>query len=232
MSLIAQWTKKWAKNNHQPFVFYTQTSSTNTLAKEHAINTINHAPHYNTQTSSNTNTLKKHLINTTNHTPHFANINYGQPNSFLFIAESQTKGRGRKKRKWLNSDMMVSWSYPLKKAPQPKTVDLMGKALCKALKNSWKNCPFTIKKPNDIYIKNKKVAGLLIEVVNKGPTHTLIIGTGLNVFSHPPSSPFTHLQEHIQETKITEKKWSEFLNKWREQIHAQIPLCVKSNPLQ
>ncbi len=224
MSLIAQWTKKWAENNHQPFVFYNQTSSTNTLAKEHA---INHPPHYN-QTSS-TNTLKEHAIN---HPPHFANINYGQQNSFLFIAESQTKGRGRKNRKWLNSDMMVSWSYPLKKAPQPKTVDLMGKALRRALKNSWKNCPFTIKKPNDIYIKNKKVAGLLIEVVNKGPTHTLIIGTGLNVFSHPPSSPFTHLQEHLKETKITEKKWSDFLNNWRGQIHAQIPLCVKSSPLK
>ncbi len=192
MTLIAQWTKKWAKKTDLPFVFYHQTTSTNDKAKEHSINSQQYTP-------------------------------------LLFIAEFQTKGRGRKNRQWINSDMMVSWSYSLKKAPQPVTVDLMGQALHTALKNSWEECPFTIKKPNDIYIKNKKIAGLLIEVVNKGPVHTLIIGAGMNIFTHPPSGSFTHLQEHIQKTKITEKYWSDFLNEWHSQINKKIMFCTKAN---
>ena len=187
-SPIAQWIKKWAEKKHYPFIFYTQTTSTNDKAKEYSHDIKQHKP-------------------------------------FLFITESQTKGRGRRGRQWFNSDMMVSWSYTLTKAPQPVTTDLMGLALYKALKHSWKNCPFKIKKPNDIYIKNKKMAGLLIEVVNKGFSHQLIIGAGMNIFTHPAPGSFTHLQEHIK-TNITRTQWTVFMNEWYRQIKEKIPLCV------
>jgi len=187
-SPIAQWTKRWAEKKNYPFIFYTQTTSTNDKAKEYS------------------HDIKKR-----------------QP--FLFITEFQTKGRGRRGRQWLNSDMMVSWSYTLAKAPQPVTTDLMGLALYTALKNSWKNCPFKIKKPNDIHIKNKKAAGLLIEVVNKGLSHQLIIGAGMNIFTHPSPGSFTHLQEHIKQN-ITGIQWIAFLNKWDRQIKEKIPLCT------
>ena len=123
-----------------------------------------------TQISSTNDSAKKYLFSDKKH------------NSFLFITESQTKGRGRRNRRWINSDMMLSWSYPLNKAPEPKTTVLMGKALCTALKKSWGACAFAQKKPNDIYIKKKKLAGILIEVVSKGNLHQLVVGAGMNVF--------------------------------------------------
>ena len=190
-SLIAHWTKKWAEQTNQAFIFYTETTSTNDKAKEFSPDKQKHK-------------------------------------NFLFITKSQTKGRGRRKRKWINSDMMVSWSYSLKQAPQPITTALMGLALYIALKNSWKDCPFNIKKPNDIYIKNKKMAGLLIEVVNKGSLHQLIIGAGMNVLTHPPGGSFTHLQENIKKTKITEKHWIAFLNEWQKQINEKIRICMEN----
>ena len=190
-SLIAQWTKKWAEKRDYPFIFYTQTTSTNDKAKEYF------------------NDKKKN-------TPS------------LFITEIQTQGRGRKNRQWINSDMMISWSYTLKKAPQPVTTSLMGLALYKALKKSWKDCPFKIKEPNDIHINNRKIAGLLIEVVNKGTLNQLIIGVGMNVFTHPPSGPFTHLQEHIKHKEVTEKDWSSFLDEWNKQINKKIKFCMET----
>ncbi|MDE0517996.1 MAG: biotin--[acetyl-CoA-carboxylase] ligase [Bdellovibrionales bacterium] len=189
MSVVASWTRKWAEKRKQPFLFYTQTSSTNDRAKEHL----------------------------------FENKKY---KNFLFIAEFQTKGRGRENRKWINSDMMTSWSYSLNQAPQPITVDLMGRALCEALSRSWPGCPFRMKKPNDIYIKNKKVAGLLVEVVNKGSLHQLIIGLGMNVLTHPPSPCFTDLQEYMAKESITEKKWVLFLDEWYKNMSAQVKKCM------
>ena len=189
-SVIAQWTKKWAEKRNYPFLFYTQTTSTNDKAKEYFTNSRKYK-------------------------------------SLLFIAESQTKGRGRRNQQWINSDMMVSWSYSLKKAPQPVTTTLMCLALYEALNNSWKKCPFEIKKPNDIYIKNRKLAGLLIEAVSKGDLQQLIIGVGMNIFTHPPSGPFTHLQEHITEKKISEEEWFLFLDEWNKQINKKTRLCVK-----
>ena len=147
---------------------------------------------------------------------------------FLFITELQTKGRGRKNRKWINSDMMTSWSYSLSQAPQPITVELMGQALFEALSRSWPACPFIMKKPNDIYIKNKKIAGLLVEVVHKGNLHQLIIGLGMNVLTHPPSPLFTDIQEHLSKENITEEKWMMFLDEWYKNMNTQIKKCVTS----
>ncbi len=167
------------------------------------------------QTTSTNDKAKEHFTN---------NKKY---KSLLFIAESQTKGRGRRNQQWINSDMMVSWSYSLKKAPQPVTTTLMCLALYEALNHSWKKCPFEIKKPNDIYISNRKLAGLLIEAISKGDLQQLIIGVGMNIFNHPTPGPFTHLQEHITK-KINEKEWFLFLDEWNKQINKKIRLCIKT----
>ena len=149
-----------------------------------------------------------------------------QTSPSLLIAAFQTKGRGRKKKKWINSDMMLSWSYLMNKPPQPVTTEIMGLALLLSLKRSWPNCSFDIKYPNDIYISKKKLAGLLVEVVNKGNKNLLIIGVGMNVLSNPSPFLFTHLQEHVN-TTITEKEWMLFMNEWESQILQKLPLCLQ-----
>ena len=196
MSIIADWTGKWACKRKQACIFYKQTTSTNTQAKQH----------FNPKKQSQ-----------------------------LFIAEHQTKGRGQRDKlggvkKWINSDMMLSWSYPLSFAPQPIITKMMGEALYIALNTIWPGELFRIKNPNDIYIKDKKVAGLLVEAVHIGTQHQIIIGGGMNVFSHPlpdpvnsktvtpQPNPFTHLQEHIPYQALTEEIWHSFLDEWKKQI--------------
>ena len=158
----------------------------------------------------------------------------------IFIAERQTQGRGRGDRKWINSDLMITWGFVLKKPPQPVTVHLMAEALCTALTTvfSPKEDIFIIKKPNDILIQNKKMAGLLIEVVNKGCLHRLIIGAGMNVFSHPDKDTLsdkassvskrrslTCLQKHIKK-EISKNNWFYFMDEWQKQIKEKIPHCL------
>ena len=145
----------------------------------------------------------------------------------LFIAESQTKGRGQGTKTWFQSDMMLSWSWTLKKAPQPITTKLMGEALHSALKSVWKEGGWKIKKPNDIYANGKKMAGLLVEVVNQGAKQELILGVGMNVKTHPPCGPWTHLEEHITPPNVTKQKWHFFLDKWLKLIEQTLPLCTK-----
>jgi len=145
-------------------------------------------------------------------------FNDNNKKNMLFIAESQTKGRGRRNREWINSDMMITWAYCVTKAPQPITTHLVGLALHTALKNVWKDCPFKIKEPNDIYIDGKKLAGVLVEVVSVDQSHQLIIGIGMNVFTHPSGRDFTHLNQHIKTEDINKDRWGFFLS----QLHTKL----------
>lgn len=150
-----------------------------------------------------------------------------QKNIFLFIAELQTQGRGRRQNKWLNSDMMLSWSFPFRKVPQPTLSRQMGTALCSSLKNTWPSINFKLKLPNDILINRKKLSGLLIEVISKGEQHRLIMGVGMNVFKHPLDTPFTHLAEYLPEKEINKSKWFSFMNNWYDEIQKVIQLYMQ-----
>ena len=141
-----------------------------------------------------------------------------QKNISLFIAELQTQGRGRRQNKWLNSDMMLSWSFLFKKSPQPDLSKQIGIALYLALKKTWPSVNFKFKLPNDIYINTKKLAGLLIEVVSKGNQHQLIIGAGINVLKHPLDTPFAHLAQYLSKTEVNKNTWFSFMNNWYNEI--------------
>ena len=146
-----------------------------------------------------------------------------QPAPQLFIAASQTKGRGRLGRAWQNSDMMLSLKYTLFSPPKTTASYLMGQALCQALKAVWPDVPFAVKKPNDILIHHKKAGGILIEVVSLADVHHFIIGAGLNVFKAPPG--FACLTNALNKP-VLKKDWFLFLSLWLKEITNTLPLCV------
>lgn len=107
----------------------------------------------------------------------------------LFLTDHQTKGRGRGKNVWIDgkpgATLLSSWSYLLNAKPQPTTSCLVGLAVYRALSTTWPFLPWNIKAPNDIYIADKKVAGILLENVIQGDEVRVIIGLGVNVLSSP-----------------------------------------------
>jgi len=105
----------------------------------------------------------------------------------VICAKTQSAGRGRKGRKWVSTEGENLYFSLLLKSPAVKLSEisgipqLMGLAIYKGLvssgvKDSW------IKWPNDVYINNKKICGILCESRFKGSEiDGLVIGVGVNV---------------------------------------------------
>lgn len=107
----------------------------------------------------------------------------------LYLTDHQTAGRGRGQNLWLDatagSSLLSSWSYLLKIKPQPTTSCLVGLAVYRACVTTWPFLDWSLKAPNDIYIGDKKVAGILLESIMQGDDVRLIVGLGFNITASP-----------------------------------------------
>ncbi|MGI2335522.1 MAG: biotin--[acetyl-CoA-carboxylase] ligase [Dehalogenimonas sp.] len=106
----------------------------------------------------------------------------GSPEATIVVAARQTQGRGRLKRHWLSPEGSLSISILL--YPPDEKLKLMtmmaGLALAHAV-TATVSLKADIKWPNDLLIRGKKVAGILVEsgfVVDK---RFAVIGFGINV---------------------------------------------------
>ena len=107
-------------------------------------------------------------------------------NFFVYLVAKQNQGRGRENKKWEDSDLMISflWKGNLQKITTSSCKDFAFD-LQKALKTVWPVLPLRVKDPNDLYLNDKKTAGILLEILHQGLEKALIVGLGLNVFSCP-----------------------------------------------
>ncbi len=105
----------------------------------------------------------------------------------LCITNKQTKGRGQYNRSWLTEEQQALFSIKTKFSTVTNISGLsliIALAILKILKNNYKLQELAIKWPNDIYIKNKKLAGILIENQVIGNIQYIIIGIGINIISN------------------------------------------------
>ncbi len=107
-------------------------------------------------------------------------------NGDIFIAETQTAGKGRMGREWTSEKksgiyLSVALMPDIDSLCINQLTLVMGVAVCKTLKELYK-LPFEIKWPNDIVINGKKVCGILTEgVIEKNKVLKAIVGIGINV---------------------------------------------------
>lgn len=109
------------------------------------------------------------------------------PVGTVVFAESQTAGRGRRDNRWIaprGKDLMFSLLLqPDAPLPQwPRITTLAALAICKAVEAELPLQP-RIKWPNDIYLSDRKISGLLAETVSHRDGMRLVLGIGLNVNS-------------------------------------------------
>lgn len=96
----------------------------------------------------------------------------------VVFAETQTAGRGRQGRVWHSSEGKGLWFSILLRPPADYFQNgLLTKLTAVALAQEL---GAKIKEPNDIFIHDKKVAGILMEARN-GPNGFCALGIGLNV---------------------------------------------------
>ncbi len=113
----------------------------------------------------------------------------GAPAGALFLAESQTAGRGRMGRAWLSArgenllfSVLLRPSCPPARVPPLALV--AGLAVRDAVAKVVGEGEVKVKWPNDVLVRGKKIAGVLVESTVVGSrVDAVIVGIGLNVLS-------------------------------------------------
>lgn len=102
------------------------------------------------------------------------------------LTEIQTAGRGRRGGKWFSGfarQLTFSISYVFDDISKIQGLSIgVGVAVAKAIE-SFGIKGIKIKWPNDIYINDCKVGGILIEVATDGSKVKAVIGVGINVYT-------------------------------------------------
>ncbi|HEX5137523.1 MAG TPA: biotin--[acetyl-CoA-carboxylase] ligase [Planctomycetota bacterium] len=109
----------------------------------------------------------------------------GRPHGTLVVADHQTGGRGSGSRLWHSTPgKSLLFSLLLDLEPPGTFVSVLTIAIATSLARSMieiAGVPAKIKFPNDILVRGKKVAGILLEVKDYGATHRVVAGVGINV---------------------------------------------------
>lgn len=95
----------------------------------------------------------------------------------LIVAEKQTAGRGQYHKKWLSppGQLLVTFVFFAQSLDQSLLVQLLAGVVKEVL--SQEGLDVTIRWPNDLLIKGKKIAGILTEKTDD----CYILGLGLNL---------------------------------------------------
>lgn len=176
--MIGLWTHQWLSKNQFASHYFTNTTSTNLLAKEAAMGEESAASFY--------------------------------------VAETQSAGRGQGQNKWFNSEvgtnLLMTCSLRSQTPPQPELCLTFGEHLHAACLKAWPSLNWRVKPPNDLYLSDRKVAGILLESVSQGSQFRLLFGLGFNVLNFPKDTQLaaTCVQEHLSEP-LTKEVWEAFL---------------------
>lgn len=145
----------------------------------------------------------------------------------LVLTNEQTQGRGRTaERSWDSGagarNLTMNWVFPLGENPaRPPLPARMGLALYQAAMETFPELAWSLKAPNDLWLEQLKVAGILLEAVQRGRQNWLSLGLGLNVFFSPPQVPSTHLQQWVEVTPKLLESFLEVLSKhWQRALLA------------
>ncbi len=141
----------------------------------------------------------------------------------FYLADHQTAGRGQGTHTWLNTtpgtNLLLTCSIQSQQTPQPELCLSFGELLLEQCLKSWPHLQWKIKRPNDLLLSNKKVAGILLESVSQGPQHRLLFGLGFNVLDYPKSNDFeaTSLQENLN-APLKHEEWKSFFHGFTQSL--------------
>jgi BirA family biotin operon repressor/biotin-[acetyl-CoA-carboxylase] ligase len=128
------------------------------------------------------------------------------PEGLCVFAEHQTAGRGRHGNKWESAAGKGLWFSILLR---PK-IDIKESArltawaageIARTLEDEFE-LPAAVRPPNDVYIADRKIAGVLVEMrAQPDQPHLAVLGIGLNV-NHAPSDFSEELRERATSLAI------------------------------
>lgn len=130
---------------------------------------------------------------------------------WLVVADQQTHGRGRGDHRWWSPEGCLMATLAWRPRATPRAAShaasqlplVVGLALADACR-PWidDTAPVRVKWPNDVYVGDRKLAGILIESL---PGQRFVIGWGLNVdvdFSQAPSDVIARATSIAQQVRL------------------------------
>lgn len=149
------------------------------------------------------------------------------PAGTVVFAESQTAGRGRRENRWIaprGKDLMFSLLMKPAAGMEkwPRITTLAALAICKAIEAELPLQPL-IKWPNDIYLKDRKISGLLAETVSTREGMKIVLGIGLNVntLDFPSEICATSLLQQLQPAALREIDRNSLASRLLACLHAE-----------
>jgi len=150
-------------------------------------------------------------------------------------AEQQTQGRGRHGRDWYspygeNIYLSLRWEIHKSNRNIEQLSIIAGLSIIEVLKTIGIKSDIYIKWPNDIYYKNKKLAGILTEIIhNTDNLLNVIVGIGINVNSNFKNSN-SSANNWASLISISEKIYDRniIIAKLIENIQANLIILLKS----
>jgi BirA family transcriptional regulator, biotin operon repressor / biotin---[acetyl-CoA-carboxylase] ligase len=117
------------------------------------------------------------------------------PCPYLIRAERQSRGRGRGVHRWWSEEGALTCSLVVDseqmRLPSERwpTLSLVtGLALVELLRRFVEFQPVRVKWPNDLYVGERKLGGILIESA-RGPGRRFVVGIGINVNNSLKNAP-------------------------------------------
>jgi BirA family biotin operon repressor/biotin-[acetyl-CoA-carboxylase] ligase len=148
----------------------------------------------------------------------------GAPNLSVVIAENQTTGRGRLNRKWFSSKGGLWFTLILKPSTPPPLAYIYNFAASLSLSKTLKrlfDIDVSVKWPNDLLLKGKKLVGLLSELETRGDmVESINIGIGINVNNSPGEyeSKAISLKDVLNQSVSRKLILETFLDDFKDQI--------------
>src|SRR2546423_5364106 len=133
------------------------------------------------------------------------------PEGLCVFAEEQTAGRGQRGKKWESvADKGLWFSILLRPKIEIKdSARLTGWAaeiIARTIIDEFE-VTAVVKSPNDVYVGDRKIAGVLVEMrAQPGASHIAIVGIGVNV-NHAPSDFSKEVRERATSLAILRRKY-------------------------
>ena len=167
------------------------------------------------------NKIHLSIVNSTNT---YLKENYKELDNLTFVStDEQTHGRGRNLRNWKSENgknllfsLLILDKELIKHYKELSIISAL--TICQIIEE-MNISDVSIKWPNDVYIKDKKICGILLEALTKDEIECLIIGVGLNVnqdifegeYIIEPTSLKNELNKDIDINELKEKVYSKLI---------------------
>lgn len=108
----------------------------------------------------------------------------------LAVARRQSGGRGRQGRSWFAAGgLAMSWVVAPLPPRRTSRLAVWTGLMAAAAVGEQTGLPVRLKWPNDLHLEGRKLGGMILDLVQRGPDRLLVAGLGLNVEPWPADTP-------------------------------------------